>query len=369
METNINREFVSLVPGPCEIDDRVRAALSRQVHSHLHPDWNDCYLSTVHKLRRLLGTSGDAYLMLASATSVMESVIMAVCGVGERLLVLKNGYFGLAMANVATYNGRLVDYLEFPEDQGVDAEALGQHLATAGGRYRAVGVVHSESSTGTLNDIRAVAEVARSAGLPLIVDAVSSLGGAELAMDDWGLDFVVSGGQKALGSITGAGILGVASDAWRFVREDADDLGHYSNLRIWREAQQSNPIHPYPWSMSESVVWATEAALDAIEEEGLEARIARHRGIASFYRSELAKLGFEPFIAEHLATPTVVSIKAQESLPVDDLAAALRENHGILIGKGIYSQRGKIWRIGNMGVQSSMERAEQLIAALKAEMS
>ena len=333
-------EYLSLVPGPTQVHPRVLAAMSRQVMTHLDEDWRPLYLETCEKLRRILGTGGDVFLMAASGTGAMEAAVTSAVAPGETILVLSNGLFGERIATIARSCRLDAQVLSFPTDGPLDPAALEARLRQGTAGIAAVGAVYSESQNGILNPIREVAAVCRRYGVPLIVDAVSAVGG-----------------------VVGMAIVAVAADAWRHL-EGKPGTGFYFNLNRWRDSFRTNVIHPHPWSMSETLVYGLSEACDLILEEGLERRIARHRAVYEYYLEALGRLGFTPFVPRSCACPTVISVNRHPDLSVEALARRLKESYGILIGVGIYQQQGKIWRIGNMAEQARPEKARRLTEAL-----
>lgn len=356
-------EYLSLVPGPTQVHPRVLAAMSRQVMTHLDEDWRPLYLETCEKLRRILGTGGDVFLMAASGTGAMEAAVTSAVAPGETILALSNGLFGERIAMIARSCRLDAQVLSFPTDGPLDPAALEARLRQGTAGIAAVGAVYSESQNGILNPIREVAAVCRRYGVPLIVDAVSAVGGVPFPMDQWGVDIAVAGAQKCLGGVVGMAVVAVAADAWRHL-EGKPGTGFYFNLNRWRDSFRTNVIHPHPWSMSETLVYGLSKACDLILEEGLERRIARHRAVYEYYLEALGRLGFTPFVPRSCACPTVISVNRHPDLSVEALARRLKESYGILIGVGIYQQQGKIWRIGNMAEQARPEKARRLTEAL-----
>lgn len=358
------KDYLSLVPGPTQVHPRVLEAMSGQVMTHLNEAWRPYYLGVCDKMRQIFRTTGDVFLMDSSGTGAMEAAVSSTVAPGEKILVLANGLFGERIATIAQSYRLEVEVLSFPTTGPVDPEALRSRLRQGTEGIAAVGAVYSESQNGILNPIREVAAVCGEFGIPLIVDTVSALGGVAFDMDGWGVDIAVSATQKCLGGVVGMSMIAVADKAWKYI-EGKKGTGFYFNLNVWRDSFRTNVIHPHPWSMSETLVYGLNAACDLILEEGLDSRIARHQALYDYYERELGKLGFTMFVPRSCACPTVISINCHPSLTIEELARRLKEEYGILIGVGIYQQRGKIWRIGNMAEQASMDKAERLTAALR----
>lgn len=359
------RDYLSLVPGPTQVHPRVLQALSQQVMTHLNEAWKPLYLDTCEKMRKIFKTSGEIFLMASSGTGAMEAAVSSMVAPEEKILVLSNGLFGDRIAMIARSYRLEAEVLSFPTTEAIDPAALAERLRQGTEHIAAVGAVYSESQNGILNPIREIAAVCNQFGIPLIVDTVSALAGVEFEMDAWGVDVAVSATQKCIGGVVGMSMVAVNNKAWKYF-EHKQGTGFYFNLNLWRDSVHNNVIHPHPWSMSETLVYSLSAACDLILEEGLEQRIARHWALYDYYEQELTKLGFTMFVPRSCACPTVISVNTRPDLPVEVLASRLREEYGILIGVGIYQQRGKIWRIGNMAEQADPEKARRLVESIAA---
>jgi Serine-pyruvate aminotransferase/archaeal aspartate aminotransferase len=357
------KEYISLVPGPVQVNQKILDALSKQVVTHLHEDWASYYNSVCDKLKRIFMTKGEVFLMASSGTGAMEAAVSSTVNPGEKILVLSNGLFGDRISVIAKGYNLEAEVIEFPTTVTVQPERLKERLDKGLGNIAAVGVVYSESQNGVLNPIKEIARICNEYDVPLIVDVVSALAGVEFRMDEWGVDIAVCATQKCIGGVVGMSMVAVNDKAWKYI-ENKKGTGFYFNLNIWRDSIHNNGIHPHPWSMSETLVFSLDAAADLILQEGLEARWKRHWDIYDFYARELGRIGFDMFIYRENACPTVISINRHPDISVEDLRKRLKDSYGILIGVGIYQQKGRIWRIGNMAEQATIKKAEKLVQAV-----
>jgi len=357
------QKYVSMVPGPTQVNPKILQALSQQIVTHLHKDWSPYYREVCKKMGKVCLTSGEVYLMASSGTGAMEAALSSTLEPGEKVLVLTNGHFGDRIAMIAQRYHLETEILHFPVNESVRPEALKERLGKGLGDLVAVSVVQSESQNGILNPIKELAAICNGYQIPLIVDTVSALGGVEFRMDEWGVDIAVSATQKCLGSVVGISVVAVNDKSWKFI-EKKQGTGYYFNLNCWRDSMHHNIIHPHPCSMSESLIFSVDAAADLILEEGLENRWKRHGDLYEYYARELKKLGFEMFVPRQDACPTVISINKHPKITIDDFRNRLKNEYGILIGVGIHEQQGKIWRIGNMAEQATKDKAENLVAAV-----
>jgi aspartate aminotransferase-like enzyme len=221
--------------------------------------------------------------------------------------------------------------------------------------YKLVTVVHSETSTGAVNPIREIGEIVRRHSALYLVDAISSLGALPLSMDDMGIDLCATGSQKALGSITGLSIVGVAPRAYEVMRARkqvcqsyALDLGRWPGMFLNKQSSR-----PYPVIPSTHLVYALQTACRLVLEEGLPARLERHRRFAEATRRAVAAIGLELFPDRRVVGDSLTGVKPPSGLHDSRITEIMRDKHGIIVGGGLYDLKGKLFRISHMGVQAS----------------
>lgn len=358
------QSYISFVPGPTQINSHTLQAMSHQIETHLHEDWRHCYLDTCEKMKQVFMTKGEVFLMVSSGTGGMESAISSIADPGEKILILSNGLFGDRIEDIAKAYHIETEVLRFPTDKQIDPSLLRERLEKGPKDIAAVGVAYSESQNGILNPVKELSAICNEFNVPIIVDTVSALGGVAYKMDEWGIDISICATQKCLGGPVGMAMVAVNDKSWKYF-EGKKGTGFYFNLNLWRDAVHNNPIHPHPWSMSETMIFGLNTALSILLSEGLEKSWERHKALYLYYKNELETMGFSMFAPQYCACPTVISVNRHSRISVDDLKKRLKENYEILIGVGIYQQTGKIWRIGNMGEQARQDRAKKLITAIQ----
>ena len=217
----------------------------------------------------------------------MESVVSNLTSPGEEVIVLNGGKFGERWLELVQAFGAKPHEVKYPFGQGVEPgaldEALSKHPAA-----KVVFATQNESSTAVLNDIEALAKVARAHDALIAVDAVSSLGGTPLPMDAWGVDVVVSGSQKCLMLPPGLAFVGVSQRAWE---KAAESRGHRYYFD-WKQYQKAAKTAESPYTSAVSLMFALDESLSMLEEEGAEARFERHRLMRAMIRAGLEALGF-----------------------------------------------------------------------------
>lgn len=336
------------LPGPTEVRGEVLQAMTRPMISHRGLAFEQMYERAQAGLRPVLSTDRPVYIGTCSATGFMEAGVR--CAAPGAVLALVNGAFSERFAHIATACGRSVDRYVVSWGEVHDPDTLRGLLAAKS--YAAVTVAHSETSTGALNDIRAISDVAHQHGAVCLVDSVSAAGGAEIRFDDWGMDYVLTGSQKALALPPGLAFA-VASEEFmeRVMGSSSDERGVYFDLV---EFDTYHRKHQTPNTPALSLFYALEVQAEALLAEGIEARWARHAIMAEqtarWITETRDRLGLDIRVLarEGHRSPTVSTIMLPAELTGDAMVSAVRER-GITIGTGYGKLKGSSVRIGHMG--------------------
>jgi len=356
-----NRRFRLMIPGPVDVQPEVLAAMGQSVPAHYGPEWMEVYQEVLLRLRELFQTRGDVLLMPGPGSAALDAALGSLLPSGSSVLMPTNGFFGERMATIAEANGLEVERAASEWGKPLDLTRVEDRLGTR--KVDALAVVHHETSTGVLNPLPEIGTLAREYGLPLVVDAVSSLGGVELPVDEWGIDLCISVPNKCLAAPPGTALLSVSERAWERIEANPARRGWYLDLRTWRRyARDWAGWHPYPTTLPTNNILALQVSLRRILEEGLAAYQARHRLAAQRVRDGLCELGFPLFVEEPLAAPIITSVGPYPGRTVEEFAAYLKSEHGILIGGGMGPLQGRMCRVGHMGRANS----EEYIAAFLA---
>jgi aspartate aminotransferase-like enzyme len=312
------------------------------------PAFTDLMGETQELLRRAFRTRNRcAFPVPGTSRAGMEAAVVSLVEPGDRVIVVENGRFGLLFEEIARRAGAEGAVVRAPWGEPVDPADVDRALGTA--PTAAVLVVHAETSTGVLNPVQDLAALARRRGVPVIVDAVCSFSGAPLETDAWQLDVVVAGTQKCLGCPSGlAPVTYSDAVAARMARRPSPIRSNYLDLtqldRYWGPERLNH--HTAPTSM----VYGLREALLIVLEEGLDARIARHRAAGEAMAAGLARLGLELYGPP--PGPAKMPMLAPVVVPdgVDDAAFRRRllEAHGIEIMGAFGALAGRVWRIGTM---------------------
>lgn len=336
------------LPGPTEVRPEILRAMTRPVIGHRGPEMVELMSRILPRLSAVFRTRRRVWVSTSSATGLMEAAVRNA--VRRRLLCLVNGAFGDRFHKIALACGRTAERLEVPWGEAHDPEAVAD--AVRGKGYEAVTVVHSETSTGALDPIAEIAEAVRSASPEtlVLVDAVSSLAGAPVETDAWGLDFVLTGAQKALALPPGLAFA-AASERALARASDVPDRGVYFDFAAFERSAEERQTTNTP---AVSLLYALDAQLERIEGEGIEGRWARHRAMAA--RTAAWADGAADRIGVALRvlapagrrSPTVTCIVLPEGRTGTEVSRAVKAR-GYTIAPGYGKMKETAIRIGHMG--------------------
>ncbi len=358
-------ERILLGPGPSPVPQRVLRALSAPTLGHLDPQYLAIMDETCEMLRQVFQTKNPlTFPVSGTGMAGMECIAVNLIEPGDEVIVCVNGVFGGRMKDVMERCGATVHSVEAPWGEIIQQEqiaaALAQHPKT-----KLVGIVHAETSTGAHQPLIGLAELVRAKGALLVVDAVTSLGGHELRVDEWGIDAIYSGTQKCLSCPPGLAPVSFGERA--LARMDARKTKpqswylDVSMLRKYYTGGGSGRVyhHTAPINMT----YALHEALVIVLEEGLTARVARHEQMHQRLRTGLEAMGLSYIPKHSLHSLNCITIP----VGADDAGVRRRllEDYNIEIGAGLGVMAGKAWRIGLMGHGSTLRNVDLVLTALK----
>lgn len=353
-----------LGPGPSEVDPRVLQAMATPLVGHLDPEFLTVMGEVQSLLRTVFQTRNEWTLAVpGTGTAAMEAAVGNLVEPGDRVLACVQGYFGERLAQMAARYGAEVDRLEHPWGQVFEPATIIEALSKSS--YKIVTLVHAETSTGALQP--AIAEIAQGchqAGALLVLDCVTSLGGLELKIDEWGVDVAYSAGQKCLSGPSGLSPLTVSPSARQIIegRPMPPPVFYFDLVelnRYWGDSPAYHHTAPI------STMYGLREALRLVIEEGLPARFQRHQLNARLLWDGLEALGLEMFVPEERRVPVLTTVRVPSGHDEARLRRRLLTEHNIEIAGGFGPLAGQIWRIGLMGHSSSRSNVELLLAALK----
>ncbi len=327
-------------PGPTPVPPQVLAALAEPVVHHRSPDFRPIFRSCLDRLTEVFRAGREPLMFTASGTGAMESAVANITQPGDRVVVVSAGNFGQRWIQIAEAFDCDVDVVEYEWGEIPVAEDLASRLQELGGA-KAVLLTHSETSTGVVADVRSLAAAAREAGALSVVDAISSLGAVPLEADEWGIDVVVAGSQKALMTPPGLAFASVSHAA-----EGGRARSYYFDWARNRKAQDKLDAAYTP---AVSLVVALDVALGLLLQNGLESAFDRHVRLGRACREGVKAMGLELFSPDDDSSAVVTAVSMPDGLDAADVVLSLRDRFGITLAGGQGPVKGRIFRIGHIG--------------------
>lgn len=358
---------VLMGPGPSPTAPSVYEALAKPTLGHLDP----AFLAVMDEVREMqravMGTENELTMPISGTGSAgMETCFVNLIQPGDKVLVGVNGVFGSRMAEVARRAGAKVTEAQSEWGRALDPELLRE--AADGEAQHLVCVVHAETSTGTLQDVAPMREVADELGAMLLLDCVTSMGGLRVSLDDWGVDAAYSGTQKCLGCPPGLSPVSFSARAQATLDARTQSVQSWY-LDLSMIATYWGAERAYHHTAPINMIFGLHEALRLVLEEGIDARETRHRLHSSALVAGLEAMGLTLRVPEAERLPPLTAVSVPDG--VDDAAvrAHLLEHHNLEIGGGLGPMKGNTWRIGLMGAGACRENVELCLRALHDAMS
>lgn len=351
-------------PGPSAVHPRVYRAMMTPVIGHLDPAYLQAMDRTQAMLRRLYRTANQTTLPTpGTGTSGMEAGLLNLLEPGDQVVIGVCGYFGERIVDIATRVGGKVIRVDAEPGQIVEPEQIEQALRSAG-RVKLVAIVQGETSTGILQPIEPIGRLARQYEALLMVDSVTSLGGCDLRADEWGIDYGYSCTQKCLSCPPGLSPITVSQRAMETIKSRSHPVGSfYLDLTLLDRYWGSERF--YHHTASTPLVLALHEALRLLEEEGLEARIARHARNARAFQAGVEAMGLELFADARHRLPPLTTVRIPDGVDDARVRTMLLSEQNLELGGGLGPNRGRIWRIGLMGYGSTVADVCFVLAGLE----
>ena len=352
-------ERILLGPGPSLIPPRVMRAMAAPVLSHVDPEFFPMLDDVRASLRRLFKADDHAMTLATSGTgtSAMEAAVANAIAPGMRAVVVVTGYFGDRLVQIMERYGATVRRVDVEWGRACDPQRLRDELRRDGADV--VGLVHAETSTGVRNPIRELAAIARAAGALTIVDTVTSLGGHDVDLAGWGVDIAYSCAQKSVGAPSGIAPIAVSGSARRRL---VPCRSFYLDLALLEDYWVNRKYHHTTCS---TLVYALREALQMIDEEGLEARFARHERHHRALVAGLTAIGVGLLPPESERLWTLNAVRVPPGVDEEAVRRTLLTAFNIEVGAGLGPLAGKIWRVGLMGASSTAHTVLQFLAAFE----
>ncbi len=350
-----------LAPGPTPVPPEVLLAMAQPIIHHRAPEFAELFGQVREDLKWLYQTASDVLILASSGTGGMEGSVANFLSPGDKALCVNGGKFGERWGKLCKTFGVQVTELKVEWGQAVDPQAVADALKKDPS-IKAVYVQASETSTGVAHDVRKIAEIVRSyEDTIVVVDAITALGVMDLKTDDWGLDVVITGSQKALMLPPGLAFVSVSDKAWRLA-DKAKNAAFYFDFKKERSSQAKNQTAYTP---AVSMILGLQQVLKMLKAEGLEAVFSRQAKLAQATREGVQAAGLA-LLAKDSPSNAVTAIRAPEGVDGQAIYKNLRVQYGITAAGGQDHLKGKIFRVSHMGY---MDRFDVITALAAIEMT
>lgn len=348
-----------MTPGPTRVRENVRKARSLETtNPDLDLAFYDYYKETCELISELLNTKNSAYILSGEGILGLEAACASLTEPGDRVLVIDNGVFGRGFADfVRIYGGEPVLYTT-DYQAAVDAAALKEFLEQDHA-FKYATVVHCDTPSGRLNPIQDICPLLKSYGIITVVDAVASMFGDPVRVDDWQMDLVCGGSQKALSAPIGLTFVTVSADAMKAMKERKTPIASfYANLTVFQNYYEEKW---FPYTMPISDIYGLRTALENVKADS--EIYARHKAVADYVRTSLQKAGYKIYGNSGFAN-TVTALEIPEGKTAKAILDGVAEEAGIMLAGSFDVFAGKLIRIGHMGENANMEDAKLTVEAL-----
>lgn len=358
----MKNEEILLVPGPTPVVDEIYDALASETRGHTDPRFVEIFKRTIENTKKLFNTDGEVFILAGSGTLAMEMAIVNTVAAGESILVISHGYFGDRFKLLAKAFQIDVDIIQTEWGQHVSADAVKEQLAKK--KYKLVTITHADTSTGVASNLDELVPIIKEAGALVVVDGVvataalvEDMGKAYGGNEDYKLDIVLTGSQKALGVPPGLAIIAFGPQALAARANLRFVPAYYADIENWRPIM--NDPSKYFATPPVNLIYALDVALQIVLEEGIEQREARHIRYGKGIRAALKSYGFKPLVTEDVAAPTLSCILYPEG--VEDVAFRTKlASRGVIVAGSLAHLAGKAFRIGHMGNTTATQLTEAI---------
>jgi aspartate aminotransferase-like enzyme len=341
-----NLKKLVMVPGPTNVPERVLNAMLGSIINHRSEEFTNLYRSIQSGCQYAFQTRNDVVVLSASGTGGVDAAVGSILSPGDSVVIPSFGEFSSRLGDSARYVGANVVAPECELGKVPDIEAIDQAMRTAGSP-KALFVVYNETSTGaTWRHLRELKAIASKYGALFVVDAISVLGGDQLPVDELGVDICIAGTQKCLAAPPGGVILSFSSEAKRAMSTVKPRTQSFDIPRYFKFAEHGET----PFTPSLPIFFALDEALRIIREEGIENRIKRHAVSARAFYAAFEAIGLTPFADPSCRSHTVIGILYPPGIDDAKFRALLSRRFGILIAGGFGKMKGKMFRVGSMGM-------------------
>lgn len=357
-----DKQFL-MIPGPTPVPESVLQALAKHPIGHRSKGFSAIFAEVTEKLQWLAQTKNDVFIYTASGTGAMEGAIANTVSPGDKVLTLEIGKFGERWTDLAKTYGAETLTLKAEPGENISPADLEKTLKE-NPDIKVVALTHSETSTGTANDVETLCKIIKDHGALIVLDAITSLGCMPIKTDDWGIDVLVSGSQKGFMIPPGLSFIYVSQKAYEY-KENCKSPSLYF---CWKAAKKSLEANTTPYTPNVSHIIALNVAMDMMKEEGLENIFARHKKLRDGLRAAIKALGLGLLTKDETASCAITAIYPPEGVSVPDIRSKFTKDWDIVVANGQANLKDKIFRMGHLGFVSYRDVATA-VAALEGVLS
>jgi len=335
-----------MLPGPTNVPERVTRAMFTPTINHRSKDFVKLYTDVIEKTQKVFQTSHDIVALTASGTGAVEASVVNLIKKGDKVIIPVNGEFSSRLATMLEWQGANVIRLTTPFGENATFDQVKEAFDN-NKDVKAFYVVYNETSTGTqVKYLDKISKLTSRNDSYFVVDAVSILGGEELPVDKWGIDVCIAAGQKAMAAPPGISPISISPKAKKYMIANPPPTFYFNLARYFKYYDDAKET---PFTPALPLLYAFREALDIILEEGMEARIKRHRVCSDALYSGLSAMGLSPFAKQDARSTVVIALNYLQGLEDKTFRSTLSEKFRVLVAGGFGELKGKVFRIGCMG--------------------
>lgn len=365
MQSFIPQKRTLMGPGPSDVSDRILEAMARPTLGHLDPDFQRMMEEVKEGLKELFQTENKlTFPVSAPGSAGMETCFLNLVEEGDTVVVVRNGVFGMRMTENVIRAGGTAVTVDVEWGKAPELAAIEEALA-ANPDAKILAFVHAETSTGVWADAAAICALAQKHDCLTIMDAVTSLGGVPVLIDEWGVDAVYSGSQKCLSCTPGLSPVSLSERALDKIRARKTPVrSWFLDLSLVMDYWDGEGGRSYHHTAPVNALYGLHEALVMMSEEGLENAWARHMIMHEALAAGFEKLGLKFLVDADCRLPQLNAVVVPDGVDEASIRSFLLKEHNLEIGAGLGPMAGKVWRIGLMGSSACEENVELCISAL-----
>ena len=343
-------EYLSMLPGPTNVPNRVMRAMLAPIINHRSDDFVELYTDVVAKTQQVFETQNDIVALSASGTGAVEAGVINLVKKGDKIIIPVNGEFSGRLSQLIENQGANVVKLQTPPGQNATFDQIKEAFDN-NKDVKAFYVVHNETSTGTMvNYLDKISDLTSRNDAFYVVDSVSLLGGAQLPVDKWNIDVCMTGAQKAIAAPPGISPISVSAKAKKYMIANPPPTMYFNLARYFKYYDEEKHT---PFTPALPLLYAYREALTIMLEEGLQNVFKRHKVCSDALYSGLSAMGLSPFAKEEDRSISIVALNYLDGLEDKTFRKTLADKFKVLVAGGFGDLKGKVFRVGCMGEVSS----------------